>query len=225
MEVGTLVRQGQLGVQLEWVSRTSSGQLPSSEQEVEEHTIITTVKYVLSSHASRNSYSLTLPTSTQYGDARNSSRPGGPQVTAVFQSATLPDTYRLLSDTVTVTSLISSITDSCNTLLSTTSITPAEYRGDDLDLPKPEQVIQYYRASSVALSLDGYNNTGALSDDPNAPNTPLPSTIDTSLLSCLNTTIGRTVPLVDSGAFGLQPQSGIGLLGVVGAVWVALSMF
>lgn len=72
--------------------------------------------------------------------------------------------------------------------------------------PQPESVVQYYRASSIALSLDGYNNTAALSDkvnDTDAPATPLPSNYDGYLLECLNTTIGSAAPLVDSDSAGL----------------------
>jgi hypothetical protein len=47
------------------------------------------------------------------------------------------------------------------------------------------------------LTLDGYNNSAALSNDENATNIPLPSGIDTTLMNCLNQTIGAAVPLVD----------------------------
>jgi len=57
--------------------------------------------------------------------------------------------------------------------------------------------VQYYRASSVVLALDGYNNTAALNDTkPVGPPAPLPSTIDVDLLKCINATIGASVPLV-----------------------------
>ena len=61
--------------------------------------------------------------------------------------------------------------------------------------------MQYYRASSVVLTLDGYNNTAALNDTgPVGPPAPLPSTIDVNLLKCINATIGASVPLVGSSA-------------------------
>jgi hypothetical protein len=70
--------------------------------------------------------------------------------------------------------------------------------------PLPEQALQYYRASSVVLTLDGYNDTAALNGTQslNASGlaVPFPSDTDTTLLTCLNATIGRAVPLVDAGS-------------------------
>jgi len=80
--------------------------------------------------------------------------------------------------------------------------------------------VQYYRASSVVLTLDGYNDTAALGENvTNAADpiyhVPLPNTTDTTLLNCLNETIGAAVPLAD-GAYALKVAS----LGTVGLVWV-----
>ena len=61
----------------------------------------------------------------------------------------------------------------------------------------PQQVIQYYRASSAVLTLDGYNNSATFSSNESASDSPLPQNIDTTLLECLNQTIGSAVPLVD----------------------------
>jgi hypothetical protein len=67
----------------------------------------------------------------------------------------------------------------------------------------PEEVLQYYRASSVVLLLYGFdscvlNGTQNLNTSV-APVISLPNGIDTTLLTCLNDTIGRAVPLVDAG--------------------------
>jgi hypothetical protein len=67
--------------------------------------------------------------------------------------------------------------------------------------------MQYYRASSVSLTLDGYNNTGALEAD-GTPNTPLPTNIDTNLMNCLNATIGEAVPLIGSASMA-TPSIGL----------------
>jgi len=77
-------------------------------------------------------------------------------------------------------------------------------------------VIQYYRASSVALSLDGYNNTAALSEVGGGEDIPLPSGIHMPLLECMNTTIANEVPLVDesdtpSDFSGMPSGSGYGM--------------
>ena len=63
--------------------------------------------------------------------------------------------------------------------------------------PKPEEVIQYYRASSIALTLDGYNDTFALNQS--STETPLPGWIDQNLLQCVNATIGRSALLYSRG--------------------------
>jgi hypothetical protein len=61
--------------------------------------------------------------------------------------------------------------------------------------PAPQEV-QYYRASSVALTLDGYNNTAYFLNS--TDDTPLPESVDKEFLACLNFTIGAAVPLVDT---------------------------
>lgn len=133
----------------------------------------------------------------QYGRHDNSSRPGGVEVIATFISnSNGTNTFRLMSDNATVTSLIEDIRGSCSSSLAANSSTsPSAF--DPNGLPKPEQTIQYYRASSVALTFDGYNNTGALADE-GTPDTPLPAGLDITLLNCLNTTIVSNVPLVDA---------------------------
>jgi hypothetical protein len=57
------------------------------------------------------------------------------------------------------------------------------------------------------LTLDGYNNTAALGSDVSAPPTPLPSNIDTNLMTCINQTIGTSVPLVGSSTHSFGSSS------------------
>ena len=138
---------------------------------------------------------------------------------ANFVSNGTNTTFHLLADNSTVTSLISTIDGNCSSSLSSSSSTTAvPYNTSDPNAPRPEQAVEYYRASSVVLTLDGYNNTAALSDDSNAADTPLPTNIDTTLLDCLNQTIGLSVPLVD--AAGARWATGPGM-GAVGLFWVA----
>ncbi|TCD60201.1 hypothetical protein EIP91_010551 [Steccherinum ochraceum] len=118
-----------------------------------------------------------------YNSTDNSNRPGGPLVTAVFTSATSNSTFRVINCTLgNNTSAVPSLFDNSS------STAP----------PLPEQAIQYYRASSVVLSLDGYNDTSALSDNQTAPDVPLPSWVDLTTMDCLNSTIGQAVPLIDT---------------------------
>ncbi|KAI0346645.1 hypothetical protein BDW22DRAFT_1299995, partial [Trametopsis cervina] len=152
----------------------------------------------------------------EYGDANNSSRPGGPMMETTFQDRNSNNTFHLLADNTTVLSLIGSVTNNCS-LGNATALTTIPVNSSDPSSPRPEQAVEYYRASSVVLTLDGYNNTAALTNDTSVPNTPLPPWIDQSFLNCLNQTIGAAVPLVDGALpFGLHLNTpGVGLLGLI----------
>jgi hypothetical protein len=137
---------------------------------------------------------------------------------ANFVSNSTSTAFHLLADNSTVTSLISSIGANCSySLASASSTSPTAFNASDINSPKPEQAVEYYRASSVVLTLDGYNNSGALSNDTNAPDTPLPMGIDTTLLNCLNLTIGLSVPISNSGA-RWSTGSVVGMIGVFGVL-------
>lgn len=132
----------------------------------------------------------------EYGGPDNTTRPGSALQQSTFYTSNC--TFRLISDTTTSTYLYYAITRGCalsvNGLLSSF---PTTY--DSSIYGRPEQAVQYYRASSVVLTLDGYNNTAALNDtEPVGPPAPLPSTIDVDLLQCINATIGASVPLIGS---------------------------
>lgn len=73
----------------------------------------------------------------------------------------------------------------------------------------PNQTTAYYRGSSFALLLDGYDNgqpnitdTDGNSTQVATPLAPLPSTVDVAYFNCLNSSIGNTVPLVDATSDG-----------------------
>ncbi|KAJ7069719.1 hypothetical protein C8F01DRAFT_1327044 [Mycena amicta] len=164
-----------------------------------------------------------LHSSSEYGHADNTSRPGGVMMSAAFQSNSANATvFRILADNSTVTELITDITANCSSSLSTSNAAVATpYNDSSSDPPQPEQAVQYFRASSIGLFLDGYNNTADLEAE-GTPDVPLPSGIDTALLECLNLTIGLAAPLVDDG-MRLAPN-GPTLLGVVSVIWIS-SMF
>lgn len=157
----------------------------------------------------------------QYGDSSNPDRPGGPMVEATFTSPTSNSTFHLLSDNSTVTSLIGSVSASCSLgANSTTSPIPYNSNSTVGSQPHPEQIVQYYRASSVVLSLDGYNDTSVLSDNQTAPDVPLPSWVDRTTLDCLNSTIGQAVPLINDGVSNVRFAPTAGTLALV---WVVSS--
>lgn len=136
----------------------------------------------------------------------------------VFADSASNNTFHLLADNATVNSLIESVAANC-TLGNTTALTAMPLNTSDPSQPRPEQAVQYYRASSVVLTLDGYNDTAALSNDTNLPDTPLPSWVDATFLNCLNQTIGAAVPLVDSGGSLSWNSPNMGLIGVI---WIVL---
>jgi len=112
-------------------------------------------------------------------------------------------TFRVLTDALSLFSLMDEVIGACGPLV----YQPTTTRGHGLVAPYnhtvssylwPEQTIQYYRASSVALTLDHYNNTAVFLPE-GTPAIPLPKDLDTALLACLNDTIGGAVPLVEDG--------------------------
>lgn len=162
----------------------------------------------------------------KYGDPYNTSRVGGPMAEATFISNSTNTTFHVLSDNSTVSSLISSIDANCSSSLSSSSSTsPQAYNGSAPDAPQPEQTIQYYRASSIVLTLDGYNNSATLSSNPNATDSSLPPGIDMTLMDCLNQTIAFSAPLVSSAGMRLSiGPSSAPFLGMLWLVWWMLSL-
>jgi hypothetical protein len=122
---------------------------------------------------------------------------------AAFQSNSTGTTFRLVADNNAVADLMTDIATNCSQFLTAASINATLPTPFSNASGAPEQVVQYYRASSVALTLDGYNNTAVFAPENSTADTPLPTGIDTNLLGCLNATIGIAVPLVD-GAAGLS---------------------
>ncbi|KAJ7513081.1 hypothetical protein B0H11DRAFT_1698348 [Mycena galericulata] len=140
----------------------------------------------------------------EYGQPDNATRPGGPQASTSFQSNSTGTMFRIVADNATVAELMADISANCSQWLVPESITNATTavptpNNASSAAAEPEQVVQYYRASSVALTLDGYNNSAVFAPENFTADTPLPTGTDSNLLECLNATIGLAVPLVDSG--------------------------
>lgn len=142
-------------------------------------------------------------------------------MTAAFPSSSQNTTFRVVADNTTLSTLLVNIVANCSSdIFSPSTITPTTFN-DSLVSPKPEQTVQYYR--TVALTLDGYNNTGALEAD-GTPDTPLPTNIDTNLLNCLNYTIGEAVPLIGSASLQWTSPS-IGVISFIWVLWCLSSIF
>lgn len=120
----------------------------------------------------------------------------------------------MISDNSTVASLISSLSANCS-LGASSSKAPTPYDGALTD-PQPGQAVQYYRASSVVLTLDGYNDTYAYSAAATNASVPLPRWVNATFLGCVNDTIGEAVPLISSA----RPTDRVPAVGVVPLLWV-----
>ena len=83
----------------------------------------------------------------------------------------------------------------------------------------PEHAIQYYRASSVVLTLDGYNNTVVFENDPTQLPAALPANVDTNLMKCVNETIGTSVPLAGGTHLSYHAPSNFILVGFFCIIW------
>jgi hypothetical protein len=141
---------------------------------------------------------------------------------ATFVSNSTGTTFHLLSDNSTVASLISSISSNCSShLASSSSISPSAFNASEPGSPHPQQAVQYYRSSSIVLTLDGYNNSATFSSSPNSTaDSPLPSGIDTTLLNCLNYTIGQAAPLIDGASSRFASPPCLGLVSFVWIIWL-----
>ncbi|KIY74370.1 hypothetical protein CYLTODRAFT_484686 [Cylindrobasidium torrendii FP15055 ss-10] len=161
----------------------------------------------------------------QYGRPNNSSRPGGVMSYANFPSNAGNTTFFVVSDRDTVASLITDLSAECGDLLDKSKLpgSPIAYQENNTNMPQPESTVQYYRASSVSLTLDGYNNTGALQAE-GTPDTPIPSYVNQTLLTCMNETIGEAAPLVDAdSSVSLIASPHLGSIGLLSCIIYFLS--
>jgi len=131
-------------------------------------------------------------------------------------------TYHLVADNSTVAAILSAVESNCSLL--TNSITPMAFDPNNSSAPQPEQAVQYYRSSSVVLTLDGYNDTAADSSDPNAADTPLPSGLNMTFLDCLNQTIGASAPVEDA-APSLHAMANAPIWGTIWLLIIFARMF
>ncbi|KAG6910861.1 hypothetical protein DXG01_007178 [Tephrocybe rancida] len=132
----------------------------------------------------------------EYGLPDNATRPGGPLSTLTYISNTpAGTTFHILTDYASAALLITSLTI-CAPFVNLSSAMPLPYLRYAVS-PLPEQSLQYFRASSAVLTLDGYNNTAALVPQSSTPsyNHLLPGDTDMELLQCLNSTIGGAILL------------------------------
>jgi hypothetical protein len=175
--------------------------------------------------------------SAQYYDHEDK-RPGGNTSTVPVKSSSSStnETYHLVGDAASVRAVLTALISNCSAQDTTGQIAVF---ARDASVPSvyPEQAVQYYRASSFALTLDGYNNTASLASNQPAYNntappamadTPLPMSLNTTFLQCLNTTTAFALPVVEdtpaSHKLSGGAIAGIVIGSVVGAVLVCLGV-
>jgi len=127
----------------------------------------------------------------------------------------------VITDNSTAVYLRTTISSSCQNTTSLIVSPPFPYNSSVAGSPKPEQSIQYYRASSVVLTLDGYNDTIVLSSNSTGTPIPLPSGVDIGLLNCVNQTIGFSVPLVGASSSKYYAPLSLFLVFLAWTIWLA----
>lgn len=141
-------------------------------------------------------------TNSQYGDANNSSRPGNALTSVAFTSNSGNTTLRLVADNSTTSSVASIVGTNCSSLIAGSQIVVAVGSSSNSSnisfTTLPEQAVQYYRASSIVLTLDGYNDTDAVQASLST-HVPIPNWVNQTMLQCVNQTIGAAAPLIDAG--------------------------
>ncbi|KAG8703335.1 hypothetical protein FRC11_010812 [Ceratobasidium sp. 423] len=176
--------------------------------------------------------------SSEYGPPNSTDRPGGPMYTISVYTTdakyNTSDVYRILGDQDSVGTVLSALRKNCS--VAGGAVFNYDPTSNDLahSLPRIESIIQWYRSSSFALSLDGYNNSAsavtvaALSNDTHQlvtallPATPLPSHLNRAFLDCVNYTTATSLPLIDAGFSNLPPVNELGLLLVLWATLITL---
>ncbi|EIN12275.1 hypothetical protein PUNSTDRAFT_141036 [Punctularia strigosozonata HHB-11173 SS5] len=168
----------------------------------------------------------------EYAHHNGTIRPGGNLTTAPIRSnmSTTLESFRIVGDNTSVTSVLADLMEKCGVVNSTDSLSIFNASLPLQNIPQPEQIVQWYRASTFGLSLDGYNNTAALPS--NAPTfdggtwtiqvqTPLPA-INTTFLACLNATIAATLPLVAAKTVPWYHKIG-GLAGLIDLIFLGIT--
>lgn len=107
---------------------------------------------------------------------------------------TLP--FFFVSDTYSAGEVKGAITASCTDVTVSDPI-PFNSTGNI----QTRSVVQFYRGGSAAALLQGYDNTVGSSGSPNVvPNPPFPPGANISMWTCLNGTIGASIPLMNGAS-------------------------
>ncbi|KAG8902856.1 hypothetical protein FRB99_004018 [Tulasnella sp. 403] len=138
-------------------------------------------------------------------------------------NATSP--YVLLGDHDSIVAVTSYLQSNCSANVAQ----PTAFNPNDPNAIQPQQIVQFYRASSFALALTSYNNpannpANAPASNDSAlsglPDVPIPPGTNLTFLDCVNNTIGANVPVLESRAFQLVIS--VDIMGQVGFLWIVL---
>lgn len=120
--------------------------------------------------------------------------------------------FGLVGDSDSVQAVMNVLASSNCSVINATLL-PYDTTNTSTSSPQPQNVVQYYRSSSFALTLTLYTNNATLeanqpsSNDsavPNIPDTPLPfDHVDQTFLACVNETIGESLPILSSTGKGV----------------------
>ncbi|KZV89946.1 hypothetical protein EXIGLDRAFT_720847 [Exidia glandulosa HHB12029] len=166
-----------------------------------------------------------LPGSQEYGGSENTQRTGGRMTTSRVNAKAnhaAADVYFLIGDNDSV----SSIGQALNKSSCSATAAPLVNYISNTDVDSSE-IIQWYRASSFAFALQGFNATVTLSHS-GANGTlqhDLPATLDLSFLGCINKTIADNLPIL-----GPKPRLSEGakagiIIGVIVAAFITLTVW
>ncbi|KAG6909661.1 hypothetical protein DXG01_016241 [Tephrocybe rancida] len=162
---------------------------------------------------------------TEYGLPNSSDRIGGALAIASFRSKSAY--YYMYADQETITSSVEDVNKKCKDHLVQPDFTVVSIQGNgappnsSYPTPNPAEAVQFFRSSSVALLLVGYNNTAFYSNY-STDDTPLPKNYDLDLLSCLNSTIAAIIPITDKPPRFSQGETAGICLGSIAALLVLL---
>ncbi|KAF9259591.1 hypothetical protein L218DRAFT_1003669 [Marasmius fiardii PR-910] len=117
-------------------------------------------------------------------------------------TSTAQTIFRIVAENSTIINLrlFTGIVRNCSTYLPS-QIAIAVLFNRSVPAPKPEQVIQFYHISSVALTLDGYNSTTMFASE-GTGDMDLPYTVDIGMINCFNQTIAVSLPPLIDGCVG-----------------------
>lgn len=160
------------------------------------------------------------------GEYNVTGRPGGDMSLSVLKIpanySQTANNFAIFGDSASVVTMRNALVDHCSVVNETLDNFPVN----------PNQVVQYYRGSSFALLLQGYNNSQPLELPANAdentlintPVAPLPDNVTSGYLSCLNYTIGTYLPLPYQPSNNAAAGGQLALMSVASgrATWIML---